>query len=290
MRGSWAAAAVLVALPVATDAKPAQTKQATMTGAIQTAASEVQVPATSGALQKALETAPAGARLVLAAGVHDGGLTVTKSVTLLGAGVGKTTIRAPGRFSVLRIDQDGLNVRIEGVTLQGGVAGEGGGLRAAGRGKLTVVDCAFTGNKAGMGGGGGLYARFGLLHVERTVFSGNDGKRGGGVYLETARAEFVRCLFRDNAGETGGGVQVGADVEVAFKACTWQGNKSSADADAALHVAGARAMQPKVEVAASEADGALVNGNGTVRIQSSKVPARWKVVAGVKDGGGNTWK
>ena len=253
----------------------------------------IVVPAGGDALQQALAAAAAGARLCLEPGVHTGGLTLEKSVILVGTGgAAHTTIRGPGRFGVLRIDRDGLLVRLEGLTIEGGVADAGGGLAVRGRGKVTIVDCVVRDNKAGMAGGGGIYARYGLLTVERTRFDGNVGRQGGAVLLDTAKAEFTRCTFANNSADVAGAVRVTEGVDVQFKGCEFRLN-TALGRGSTLWVSGIKSMEPKVEFHSSEADGELDNGPeipGTIRIQSSKVPTAWRTTQGVRDGGGNTWR
>ncbi|MSP91965.1 MAG: hypothetical protein EXR79_09240 [Myxococcales bacterium] len=254
----------------------------------------IAVPAGGDALQKALAAAPTGARLCLEPGIHTGGLALDKSVTLVGtAGAAQTTIRGPGRFGVLRIDKDGLLVRLEGLTLEKGVADAGAGLAVRGRGKVAIVDCVLRANKAGMAGGGAVYARYGLLTVERTRFEGNRGRQGGAVLLDTVKAEFTRCTFADNAADVGGAVRVIEGVDVQFKGCEFRGNTALNTDTSTLLVSGIKSMEPKVELQSIEADGGLTNGPeiaGAIRIQSSKVPTAWRALKGVRDGGGNTWR
>lgn len=247
------------------------------------------IPAGGGALAAAVAAAPAKAKLCLAAGEHQGGFAVERSITLHGAADGKTILVGDGRGPVLRVDEDGVLLQLTALTLQGGVADAGGGLAIRGRGVVQVQDCTFRDNQGGMGGGGGLYARAGRLTVERCTFSGNRGKQGGGVWLDqVVKAKFVRVTFDHNSAERGGGVRVTEGAEAEFSGCAWQGNTPDA-----LHVSGTRSRVPDVRVLVGEADGALENGPeipGHIRVQGSKLPATWRAVAGVKDGGNNEWR
>lgn len=249
----------------------------------------IAVAAGGNALAEAIAAAPAKARLCLAPGVHKGGMALERSITLEAAAGGSVTIAGDGRGPVLRIDEDGLLVQVTGITLKGGSTDAGGGLAIHGRGVVQIHDCVFDGNQAGMGGGGGLYARAGRLTVERSQFTGNRGKQGGGVWLDqVVKAKFVRCTLDGNTGERGGGARVTEGAEVEWSGCTWHGNTPDA-----LHVSGTRSRVPDVKILVATADGALCNGPevpGHIRVQGSKVPASWRGVAGVKDGGGNDWQ
>ncbi|MFZ4579670.1 MAG: hypothetical protein ACOYOB_14865 [Myxococcota bacterium] len=256
----------------------------------------IEVAAGGTALAQAVEAAPAGARLCLAAGEHAGGLSLPRSITLVGAeGAEKTVLKGDGRGAVLRVDEDGLAIHLEGLTLTGGVADAGGGLSVFGRGKVVVHDCVFTNNRAGMVGGGGLYAREGLLTVLRSTFRDNQGRQGGAVYLDcVVRAELQRCTFQTNEAESGGALRVTEAVELEVKASTFAGNRSTAGQDGTLRASGTRSRAPQVELSHCDvADGGVVNGPeipAQIRLKNSKVPVSWRSVAGVADHGGNAFR
>ncbi|MBM4343950.1 MAG: right-handed parallel beta-helix repeat-containing protein [Deltaproteobacteria bacterium] len=253
-------------------------------------ACDVQVPSGGAGLAEAVAKATTGARLCLAAGEHRGGLLLDKSVTLVGDS--GAVVVGSGRGPVLRVDDDGLAVRLEGLTLRGGVSDAGGGFAIFGRGKVTIDNCTFSRNKAGMAGGGGLYARGGLLVVENTTFDGNEGRQGGAVFLDQAlKAEFKRCTFAHNRGEVGGALRASEGVEVALKACTLADNTGGDGA--AVKVSGTKSRKATVAFDHCQvADGALVNGPeipGNVSARGCTLPASWKT-AGLDDRGGNSFK
>jgi len=252
---------------------------------------DVQVPAGGTALADALAAAESGARLCLAPGVHLAGLTLARSVTLQGAvGAQPTVLQGPGRGSVLRIDDDGLLVRLEGLTLTGGVADAGGGLAVRGRGKVQVENCVFRGNKAGMLGGGGLYARAGMLHIERTTFADNEARQGGGLFLDqVARAELVRCTFETNRAEVASALRL-TEASVAEV----RNSRFSGHGPDVAQVSASRSRVPKLVLTFCEVDaGLLVNGPelpGVIQLKHNKLPASWRGLPGVADLGGNTWR
>lgn len=243
------------------------------------------------ALATAIEGAPAGARLCLAPGTYVAGLQLTKSVTLIGTdGADKTVLNSAGATPVLRVDDDGLALRLEGLTIQGGSADAGGGLRSTGRGKIQVSDCRFTRNTAGMIGGGGLYVSAGLLHLERCTFDHNGGRQGGGIFLDgVVHAELTRCTFEFNQSDQGASMRISEGVEVAIKVSTLREHRGSAPA-VALMVSGSRSRIPHVTLDhCTVEDGTIVNGPeipGEVRLKSSKVPTGWTSQPGVIDATG----
>lgn len=249
---------------------------------------DIHIAAGGTALADAVAQAPSGARLCLEPGEHLGGLVLGRSITLHGVqGADKTVLKATGHTPVLRVDDDGLAIRIEGLTLQGGDADAGGGLRIGGRGKVQIVDCRFHANGAGMIGGGGVYANLGLLSIERSAFDANQGRQGGALFLDgVVHAELTRCTFEGNKAEAGGGVRIAEAAKASFKACTFKDNHAGTEANALL-VSGTRSRVPHVTFDhCTVHDGSIGNGPeipGEVRIKTSQVPSSWRGVPGVTD-------
>lgn len=293
MTGLLVALSVLACLATATPEAEGAGKRKHRKGK-KMATCDIEIPAGGTALAEAVQKAASGARLCLQPGEHVAGLVLGKSLTLIGvAGADKTVLKGPGRGAVLRIEDDGLAIRIEGVTLTGGVSDAGGGLDVLGRGKVVVTDTRFVANQAGMVGGGGLYARGGLLTLERCAFERNQGRQGGAVFLDQAlKADLTKCTFTDNEAELGGAVRLAEGVEVVLKASRLAQSKSKDGAS--LRVSGTKSRAPKVEMLHCEvADGELINGPeipGVIQVKNSKLPASWKGKPGLTDEGGNTWK
>jgi predicted outer membrane repeat protein len=293
--GQWTlllvGAQLLLSTPVL--ARP-RVEQPVKKGRVMVATCDIQVAAGGTALADAIEQAPAGARLCLAPGEHVAGVALVRSITIVGLqGADKTVLQGPGRLPVLRIEDDGLAVRIQGVTLQGGESDAGGGLSIRGRGKVQVVECRFTGNRAGLVGGGGLYATSGLLTVERTRFDHNHGRQGGGLFLDAVvHAELTRCEFDANEADLGGGARITEGVQADFKAGTFHDNRAGGLANA-LHVSGTHSRIPHVTLDHTAVqDGALVNGPdvpGSIRLKACRVPAAWRGIPGVVDTGGTIY-
>ncbi|MCA9102605.1 MAG: hypothetical protein KDA63_15705 [Planctomycetales bacterium] len=143
----------------------------------------------------------------------DGQLTILDDVTITGPGADNFTIDAGGASRVLRVTNS-ADADISGLTLTGGNADRGGGLRnyagsitkltdvvvdgntATGNlefwvgggirneGNLTINDSRITGNSTtvGIGGGAGI-GNNGVLVINRTTISGNSSvSDGGGIY------------------------------------------------------------------------------------------------------------
>jgi len=251
----------------------------------------VRVPAGGASLSEALASARAGETLLLEPGEHIAGLTIDRSVTLVGLdGSEATTLRGPGRSAVLAVEEDGLHLAIEGLTLTHGAASEaGGGLAVRGRGVVRVRGCAFVRNRGGLFGGGGLYARAGLLEVEDTLFLHNDARQGGAALVDGAtHAEFKRCRFTGNNGERGADLRVTEGVVLAVKASSFAGG-----AGAALFVSGTASRAPEVTIDHCEiASGTLEVSSehpGRITAKGCRLPASWRGTSGLVDGGANTY-
>jgi hypothetical protein len=123
-----------------------------------------KAPPCATTLQAALATAHHDDTITLAAGTYAGGVTIDKSIRLVGAGARKTIISGGG--PVLTIGEDGASseptVSIQGVTVTGGVnssvpsafRAHGGGIfvppnaDSSGGATVTIKDSVITGNSA----------------------------------------------------------------------------------------------------------------------------------------------
>ncbi len=104
-----------------------------------------------------------GATVCLGSGVHLGGLEITHSVTVKGDP--GAVIDAGGRGPAVVVTGDGLTVRIEGVTLVGGHAELGAGLRVEGDSRVIVDGGGARDNHGGAAGGAGIGMVRGTLEL-----------------------------------------------------------------------------------------------------------------------------
>jgi hypothetical protein len=107
---------------------------------------------------------------IAGAGEATGGLDITAALTITGAGAGLTTIDANGIDRTFHIVN--AQVTFEDVTITGGNADRGGGVRATGS-NLTLVRSTASGNTASQTGGGVVSDVFGNLQVEDSTISDN---------------------------------------------------------------------------------------------------------------------
>jgi CSLREA domain-containing protein len=190
-----------------------------------------------------------------------GDLDIRESVNLYGAGKASTVIESDiaDRIFHVPVDFDGIEVRIEDVTLTEGIVGDGddggaalksesglvavedvvlrrnlvvgtesgaiGGAIAA-KGELQVTNCLFENNYANRGGAifvaGGTTAT-----IEKSLFLKNSAQSGGAVtnYGETA---IENSTFSQNTARKAGGGALYNRATMSIRYCTLVGNKSEA--------------------------------------------------------------
>lgn len=139
-------------------------------------------------------------------------------VTVNGAGVGSTTVRASSdeglvRHLELNVDGD-LDVTLTDMTFIDGLEGGGGSIWSRGGATLTVQRMHFVGNSA-RGSGGAILAEGGFgvdtLVVEDSTFVGNGASVSGGAIAVTQgeTATITNSTFHDNLAAFGGAIFVG---------------------------------------------------------------------------------
>jgi parallel beta-helix repeat protein/predicted outer membrane repeat protein len=116
-----------------------------------------------------------------------GQLTISDSVTISGTGASNLTIDANGTSRVFYLFQSlaTIDVTLSGMTITGGNANIGGGIKNLDE-SLTLVDSVVTGNSSSAKGGGLWADGFNMtLTIRRSVISNNtSGDDGGGIYVE----------------------------------------------------------------------------------------------------------
>ena len=134
-------------------------------------------------------------------GVSNIGITITKSMNLVGQSKTSTIINAAKTNLILTV-QPGVNVGISQLTFtQGNNAGDGGAIYNYGA--LTVKDSNFVGNTA-TGSGGAIY-NYGTLNVTNTGFTGNTASGNGGAIYNIHSMAVTNSNFDSNHAIASGG-------------------------------------------------------------------------------------
>jgi hypothetical protein len=167
-------------------------------------------------IQRAVDAAPSGATIAIAAGTYNEDLTIpgtgaATSLRLRGAGFGTTIIDGAHRGTVVTIGS-GISVAIIGAAItdgdaleQDGGVGDGGGIKNDG--SLTLSHSAVSNNQANRGGGiwndnGGTVKLHDSIVSDNAVLLGLDGGYGGGIYnLGTTTLNRSTVSGNDAAGQ-----------------------------------------------------------------------------------------
>ena len=167
------------------------------------------VPADQPTIQAAIDAAAAGDVIVVAPGTYSETIDfLGKAITVQSfGGPLVTVISGSGTGSVVRcVTGEGSDTILEGFTITGGSALEGGGMHNSGS-SPTVRDCIFSGNNAG-DRGGGMYNEDGSPTVTGCQFLGNSAvEMGGGMFNLRASPTVTDCLFTQNSSNKGGGMR-----------------------------------------------------------------------------------
>jgi hypothetical protein len=145
-----------------------------------------------------------GARdVVLAPGVHPGGVEIVRDTVLRGEP--GAVLDNGGRGRVLLVQEDGITVEIEGIVVRGGHAELGAGLAVTADAVVRVRDCVFDGNHRVQLRAAGFGAGAGFTTFTRCRLGPRDDVHVG----QSARVAFEDC---DVAGDLA--VVEGAQVEI----------------------------------------------------------------------------
>ena len=136
----------------------------------------------------------------------DYGLTVNKSLSIIGSGQDNTIIDA-GNHNHIFVIQEWATVYITQITFRNGSGSYGGSIQN--RGNLTVQECTFTSNRAA-NAGGAIMNWYGTLQVNDSTFTDNTARipnhAYGGAISNTGTSTIIDSTFNGNTAYEGGSV------------------------------------------------------------------------------------
>ncbi|NLE26785.1 MAG: hypothetical protein GX625_15885, partial [Clostridiaceae bacterium] len=164
-------------------------------------------------IQAAVDAANPGDTIYVVAGTYKENVDIDKSLTIRGAGEGKTIVDGDsngdgvGDGRVFTINPN-IDVTLSGMTIQNGIAfppnsnGEGGAIYNLGT--LNVEACTISRNEAYRGGG---ICSIGGITIKDSTLSGNKAiyDDGGGIF-SFGTSKITNCNIHDNTAAAGGGV------------------------------------------------------------------------------------
>ncbi|NNM25061.1 MAG: hypothetical protein HKO59_03575 [Phycisphaerales bacterium] len=172
---------------------------------------EIFVPADFAAIQDAIAapTTLDGDEIIVAPGTYGERLDfLGKAITVRGSDGPANTIVDGGATgsTVLFTNGEGRDSVLDGLTIRGGNATFGGGIRIDGSGP-TIIRCVVRGNRATLFGGG-IHCKDGDPRLEDSSFEDNIGNlEGGGLHNAGGGAPLiVNCVFTSNTSLVGGAI------------------------------------------------------------------------------------
>jgi hypothetical protein len=190
-------------------------------------------------------TLAAGATFTLAAAADksgDGLPMIAANDNLSFLGNNDTIQRKPTSTAAFRLFEvsAGASLTLANLTLQGGLAGEGGGIYSSG--SLTLTGCTVQNNQAigadgdrggpgGAGLGGGIYVAGGTANLTNVTLSGNTAQGGNGsndrVAVINLRGGYPYRGPGAGGDGLGGGIYVGDGGSLTMHLCSVSGNTAT---------------------------------------------------------------
>jgi hypothetical protein len=158
----------------------------------------------------ALSLASSGDFILVAPAIYAENLTISFSVTVIGAGAGTTAIDGGGVGRVIYIPSQTAKVNLWGLTIRNGVlrTGTRQGPGVFNLGSLTINFCTITNNLAvGFGGFGGGIFNEGVVTINDSTISQNGNVLGGGGIYSSGYVTINNSTIVANTGLIGGGIE-----------------------------------------------------------------------------------
>lgn len=214
-------------------------------------------------LQLALGSAADGAVLGLRPGRYPVNLEPVRSVSFVALGApGEAVMDGGGRGPVLAVQADGIQVRLQGLTLTGGASDVGGAVRLSGFSEVHLSDCLLEGNRSGQGPGGAVFVSRGDVELVRCRVRDCPGQDGVALAIGGVGGLVMRdSLLLSAPAPVAAGLRVRDDALVQLV-----GSTLVADGAAAVSVAATASQRPTVTLV-----GCVVQGQPSLRLRAAHV-------------------
>jgi predicted outer membrane repeat protein len=163
-------------------------------------------------VQRAVDVANEGEKVVIASGLYTQSTTLYKPVSLTGVNSATTILHAVEGQRVLTVTGATISnsVVISGLTFTGGSADYGGGMLITDTAQPLIRDSSFISNAANVGGG--QYSSNAVTLINTDFISNTANLLGGGVHAFGEPVNITGGRFEANTGVSGGGLSAGGTV------------------------------------------------------------------------------
>lgn len=217
---------------------------------------------------------------------------VVEALTVRGLGAADSAIDGGNTHRIFDMVNaaagNGELLRIERLTLTGGLATEGGAIRAGRNRTLEVVDCVLVANRGTVQGGAISSERTVSTLILRTAVVANAAPLGGGLWIEIGTTEIVDSTVAGNLAESanGGGIYALLVAGLTIRQSTVSGNQAAVDGGGLSAVAGSSIRVERSTVTGNRADidGDDDGDGGGVSTAAATITLESTVVAGNTDG------
>jgi hypothetical protein len=181
----------------------------------------------SASIQQAVDVAPRGSEIVIAAGTYNENVVVAGTVlTIRGAGAGATIVDGGGSDRVFDVQGVGARLTLADLTARNGGGVEGAGVRCGSTTRVelsgvTISDCHAPG---AANGGGVLVAPGARLTVDGSTIEDNSANQGGAIVGEVcpmvvsgclgARVVITDSVLRSNTATEGAAIRILGRLEL----------------------------------------------------------------------------
>ena len=205
----------------------------------------------------------------------------TDTITGPAAGV---IVNGDGLYRVFQVDA-GVTATITGLTITGGIAGNGGGLYNLGT--TTLTGCTVSGNSASSGGG--LFNSGGTLTLNNTTVSGNSATSGGGIFNAYGVLTMSGCIVSGNtAGYFGGGIYDRGGIAT-LTDCLLSGNSAAFYGGGIINVYGTDTLTDCIVSGNSSSNPGFSHGGGVANFYGSTTLTNVDVSGNSARDGGGVW-